>query len=103
MPISNDDLLSQTLFKKGDPKKGGKSGVSTTSQTGQAMCQNKLYSITELIEEVGGKDTFWRDLIDSGRLPVVQILKKKILVDANDVNHLIESSKRSNLDKNDLN
>ncbi|MBF0475272.1 MAG: DNA-binding protein [Deltaproteobacteria bacterium] len=52
--------------------------------------------MTELIEEVGATDWFWRTQIWSGKLPFIQI-GKKIFVDGTDVDQLIKSNKHTHL------
>lgn len=52
----------------------------------------RLYSIKELVVEIGVTEWFWRSQIWDGKLPFVQV-GKKMLVDSHDVERFIEKHK----------
>ena len=56
--------------------------------------QNKrLYTIKELVTEIGCTEWFWRSQIWDRRLPYVQV-GRKILIDYKDVEIFIKKNKR---------
>ena len=55
----------------------------------------RLYSIKELVRDIGATEWFWRTQIWEGQLPYVQV-GKKILVDYVDVEAFIQKHKISN-------
>jgi len=64
-------------------------------QSKQNILQKRLYSIKELVSEVGGTEWFWRCQIWDGRLPFVQV-GRKMLVDREDIDIFIENHKACN-------
>ena len=56
----------------------------------------RLYSVKELVEEVGATEWYWRTQIWSGRLPYVQVGRKK-LIDRDDIDKFISKNKYQEL------
>jgi len=52
----------------------------------------RLYSIKELVKEVGATEWFWRTQIWDGQLPFVQV-GRKMLIDRNDLEAFIQRHK----------
>ena len=61
----------------------------------QNVPTKRLYSIKELVKEIGGTTWFWRTQIWDGQLPYVQV-GRKMLIDRNDVEAFIQKNKFSN-------
>ena len=61
----------------------------------QKVPTKRLYSIKELVREVGATAWFWRTQIWDGQLPYVQV-GKKMFIDSNDVEEFIQKHKFSN-------
>lgn len=59
--------------------------------------KKRLYSIKELVKEIGGTEWYWRTQIWGGKLPFVQVGCKK-LVDSRDIEVFIEKNKACNYD-----
>jgi hypothetical protein len=55
----------------------------------------RLYSIKELVAEIGATEWFWRSQIWDGQLPCVQV-GRKMFVDINDIETFIQQHKFSN-------
>lgn len=55
----------------------------------------RLFSIKELVKEIGATDWFWRSLIWDGQLAYVQV-GRKMLIDREDVENFIQKNKLSN-------
>ncbi len=66
-----------------------KSGCAQTVPT------KRLYSIKELVREIGATAWFWRTQIWDGQLPIVQV-GRKMLIDRVDVEAFIQKHKVSN-------
>ena len=58
----------------------------------QNVPTKRLYSIKELVKEVGATEWFWRTQIWDGELPFVQV-GKKMLIDRNDIEAFIQRHK----------
>ena len=56
----------------------------------------RLYSVKELVEEIGATEWYWRTQIWSGRLPYVQVGRKK-LIDRDDIDKFISKNKYQEL------
>lgn len=54
--------------------------------------KKRLYSIKELVVEIGATEWFWRSQIWDGQLPFVQV-GKKMFIDAFDVEAFIQKNK----------
>ena len=52
----------------------------------------RLYSIKELVREIGVTEWFWRSQIWDGNLPFIQI-GKKMLIDSKDIEQFIQKNK----------
>ena len=55
----------------------------------------RLYSIKELVLEIGATEWFWRSQIWDGQLPYVQV-GRKMFVDSQDLEAFIVKNKTSN-------
>ena len=55
----------------------------------------RLFSIKELVKEIGATEWFWRTQIWDGQLPYVQV-GRKMLIDHNDVEAFIQKHKNTN-------
>ena len=55
----------------------------------------RLYSIKELVAEIGATEWFWRSQIWDGQLPFVQV-GRKMFVDAEDIEKFIQNNKTTN-------
>lgn len=61
----------------------------------QNVPRKRLFSIRELVREIGATDWFWRSLIWDGRLAYVQV-GRKMLIDRNDIESFIQKNKVRN-------
>ena len=61
----------------------------------QNVPTKRLYSIKELVAEIGATEWFWRSQIWDGQLPCVQV-GRKMFVDINDIETFIQQHKFSN-------
>jgi hypothetical protein len=57
--------------------------------------KKRLYSIKELVVEIGATEWFWRSQIWDGQLPFVQV-GRKMFVDSKDIDAFIEKNKTTN-------
>jgi len=57
--------------------------------------RKRLYSIKELVREIGATEWFWRTQIWNGQLPYVQV-GKKMFVDCEDIELFIQKHKLRN-------
>ena len=57
--------------------------------------KKRLYSIKELVAEIGATEWFWRSQIWDGQLPYVQV-GRKMFIDSNDIESFIERNKTKN-------
>ncbi len=64
-----------------------------TSECAQTVPKKRLYSIKELVEEIGATEWFWRSQIWDGQLPCVQV-GRKMLIDHNDIETFIQNHKK---------
>ena len=55
----------------------------------------RLYSIKELVAEIGATEWFWRSQIWDGQLPYVQI-GRKMFIDSQDLEDFIKKNKNCN-------
>ena len=55
----------------------------------------RLYSIKELVKEIGATEWFWRTQIWNGKLPYIQV-GRKMLIDIEDVEAFIQKNKSIN-------
>lgn len=55
----------------------------------------RLYSIKELVREIGATEWFWRTQIWDGQLPYVQV-GRKMFIDRIDLETFIQKNKMSN-------
>lgn len=62
----------------------------------QSVPAKRLYSIKELVKDIGATEWFWRTQIWDGQLPYVQV-GRKMLIDRNDVEAFIQKHKNTNL------
>lgn len=66
-----------------------------SSGCAQNVPVKRLYSIKELVAEIGATEWYWRTQIWDGQLPFVQV-GRKMLVDREDVEKFITDNKSSN-------
>ena len=57
--------------------------------------KKRLYSIKELVVEIGATEWFWRSQIWDGQLPFVQVGRKQF-IDSNDIEDFIQKNKFKN-------
>ena len=57
--------------------------------------KKRLYSIKELVAEIGATEWFWRSQIWDGQLPFVQV-GRKMFVDLEDIESFIQRNKNKN-------
>ena len=62
----------------------------------QSICQQRLLSISEIVQEYGVTKWFWRTQIWNGDLPFVQV-GRKYLVDRADIDSFIDKNKKAEL------
>jgi len=58
----------------------------------QSVPKKRLYSIKELVAEIGATEWFWRSQIWDGQLPFVQV-GRKMFVDQLDIENFINKYK----------
>jgi excisionase family DNA binding protein len=68
--------------------------VSTTKI--QTTAGKRLYTIKELVDQLGATEWFWRSQIWSGRLPFVQV-GRKMFIDREDIEAFIARHKTRHL------
>jgi len=61
----------------------------------QDVPTKRLFSIKELVREIGATEWFWRSQIWDGQLPYVQV-GRKMLIDREDIEVFIQKNKHSN-------
>ena len=66
-----------------------------TSKCAQTVPMKRLYSIKELVEQIGATEWFWRSQIWEGQLPCVQV-GRKMFIDRVDIEVFINQYKVSN-------
>ncbi len=66
-----------------------------TSKCAQTVPMKQLYSIKELVKEIGATEWFWRSQIWDGQLACVQV-GRKMLIDHNDIETFIQNHKKGN-------
>ena len=57
--------------------------------------KKRLYSIKELVAEIGATEWFWRTQIWDGQLPFVQV-GRKMFIDREDIESFIQRNKNKN-------
>ena len=62
----------------------------------QDVPTKRLFSVKELVKEIGATEWYWRTQIWNGRLPYVQVGRKK-LVDREDIDKFISKNKHQEL------
>jgi excisionase family DNA binding protein len=67
------------------------SGISKQETT-----KKRLYTIKELVDQLGATEWFWRSQIWSGRLPFVQV-GRKMFIDREDIEAFITRHKTRHL------
>ena len=66
-----------------------------SSGCAQNVPVKRLFSIKDLVAEIGATEWYWRTQIWDGQLPYVQV-GRKMLVDREDVEKFIQNHKCSN-------
>ena len=64
----------------------------TKTATNDTNPGKRLYTISEMVEEIGGTKSYWRSQIYKGRLPFVKV-GKKIFIDSHDLDACINKNK----------
>jgi excisionase family DNA binding protein len=72
----------------------GATDVSTTKN--QTTAGKRLFTIKELVDQLGATEWFWRSQIWAGRLPFVQV-GRKMLIDREDIDAFIARHKTRHL------
>jgi excisionase family DNA binding protein len=67
-------------------------GVVVSGVQKKTASEKRLFSIKELVDQLGATEWFWRSQIWSGRLPFVQV-GRKMFVDRLDIEAFIEQHK----------
>jgi len=67
----------------------------TTTGCAHNVPKKRLYSIKELVAEIGATEWFWRSQIWDGQLPFVQV-GRKMFIDRLDIEDFILKNKVSN-------
>jgi excisionase family DNA binding protein len=62
----------------------------------QAFSGKRLFTIKELVDQLGATEWFWRSQIWSGRLPFVQV-GRKMFIDREDIEAFIARHKTRHL------
>ena len=62
----------------------------------QDVPTKRLFSVKELVKEIGATEWYWRTQMWTGRLPFVQVGRKK-LVDREDIEKFISKNKHQEL------
>jgi hypothetical protein len=57
--------------------------------------RKRLYSVTDLVTEIGGTEWYWRSQVWNGNLPYIQV-GKKYLIDSRDIEEFIKKNKYRN-------
>jgi hypothetical protein len=58
----------------------------------QNIFKKRIYSIKELVKEIGATEWFWRTQIWDGQLPYIQV-GKKMFIDGDDVELFLQKHK----------
>ena len=61
----------------------------------QNISSKRLYTIKELVKEIGATEWFWRTQIWNGKLPYIQV-GRKMLIDREDIEAFIQKNKSIN-------
>ena len=67
-----------------------------SSTKNQTTAGKRLYTIKELVDQLGATEWFWRSQIWSGRLPFVQV-GRKMFIDREDIEAFIARHKTRHL------
>ncbi|MFZ5572176.1 MAG: DNA-binding protein [Thermodesulfobacteriota bacterium] len=68
-----------------------------TRNCAQTVPTKRLYSIKELVAEIGATKWFWRSQIWAGHLPVIQV-GRKMFIDRQDIDAFLQKYKLRNED-----
>jgi len=60
------------------------------------LSEKRLYSIKELVKEIGATEWFWRSQIWDGRLPYIQV-GRKMFVENKDIENFIRNHKKTDI------
>lgn len=66
-----------------------------TSNCAQTVPMKRLYSVKELVKEIGATEWFWRSQVWDGQLSYVQI-GRKMFIDSLDLEDFIQKNKNCN-------
>jgi hypothetical protein len=62
----------------------------------KVLSEKRLYTIKELVREIGATEWFWRSQIWDGRLPYVQV-GRKMFVENTDIDNFIRDHKKTDI------
>lgn len=62
----------------------------------KVLGKKRLYTIKELVKEIGATEWFWRSQIWDGRLPYIQV-GRKMFVENKDIENFIRNHKKSEI------
>jgi len=65
------------------------------NECAQIVPEKRLYSIQEMVTEIGATVWYWRSQIWDGQLPYVQV-GRKMLIDSRDIEAFIHKNKHNN-------
>ena len=88
-------MMSTLNSQSNDPEYMEENQVAATDCT-HTVPKKRLYSIKELVVEIGATEWFWRSQIWDGQLPYVQV-GREMFIDSIDIERFIETNKTSNL------
>jgi len=60
----------------------------------KVLSEKRLYTIKELVKEIGATEWFWRSQIWDGRLPYIQV-GRKMFVENKDIETFINDHKKT--------
>lgn len=95
IPRTNKKENHQFQKFKGDKKALSKQLQVVKTGCAQNVPMKRLYSIKELVREIGSTEWFWRSQIWDGQIPYVQV-GRKMLIDRDDIEAFIQKHKFSN-------
>jgi len=62
----------------------------------KVLSEKRLYTIKELVKEIGATEWFWRSQIWDGRLPYIQV-GRKMFVENNDIEKFIRDHRKNEI------
>ena len=97
--LGTSEQMLDHFDRPGDLQSKGPERKESNQMVNAGCAQNvptkRLYSIKELVAEIGATEWFWRSQIWDGQLPYVQV-GRKIFVDSQDLEAFIVENKTRN-------